>query len=114
TALINFGSVFLASATLIFMPSMIAIIDGHIKATPTRYADRECVDFSISEQFFAQHQASPDSHPSYRHEEPASPTTCITLLTGGLLVRIQPGEPHIKANGINRHGFALGFGFVGH
>src|SRR5216683_1138534 len=64
-----------------------------IKSVPTCYADRESVDFSISEQFFAQHQASPDSHPSYRHEEPASPTTSITLLTGGLLVRIQPEEP---------------------
>jgi hypothetical protein len=25
--------------------------------------------------------------------EPASPNTCITLLTGGLLVRVQPEEP---------------------
>src|ERR1700676_4627051 len=31
TALINFGRVFLASATLTFMPSMIAICDGYIK-----------------------------------------------------------------------------------
>jgi hypothetical protein len=25
--------------------------------------------------------------------EPASPKTCVTLLTGGLLVRVQPEEP---------------------
>src|SRR2546426_7891543 len=41
--------------------------------------------WTISEQFFAKHRRSTGSHPSYRHEEPASPTTCITLLTGGLL-----------------------------
>ena len=33
------------------------------------------------------------SHPSYRHEEPASPNTCINLLTGGFLVRVQAEEP---------------------
>jgi hypothetical protein len=53
-------------------------------------ANRHC---TISEQLFAEHHVSAGSHPSYRHEEPASPTTCITLLTGGLLVRIQPEEP---------------------
>src|SRR2546427_6605891 len=49
--------------------------------------------WTISGQFFAEQHAIPGSHPSYRHEEPASPTTCVTLLTGGLLVRIQPEEP---------------------
>ena len=48
---------------------------------------------TISAQLFAEHQVTTGSHPSYRHEEPASPNTCITLLTGGLLVRIQPEEP---------------------
>ena len=43
--------------------------------------------------FFAEYRITPGSHPSYRHEEPASPTTYVTLLTGGLLVRIQPEEP---------------------
>src|SRR5437867_8824494 len=49
--------------------------------------------WTISGQFFAEQHAIPGSHPSYRHEEPASPNTCVTLLTGGLLVRIQPEEP---------------------
>src|SRR2546428_1516724 len=49
--------------------------------------------WTISGQFFAEQHAIPGSHPSYRHEEPASPTTCVTLLTGGLLVRVQPEEP---------------------
>jgi glucose dehydrogenase len=40
-----------------------------------------------------EHQVTTGSHPSYRHEEPTSPNTCITLSTGGLLVRIQPEEP---------------------
>ena len=31
--------------------------------------------------------------PSYRHEEPTSPNACMNLLTGGLLVRVQPEEP---------------------
>jgi hypothetical protein len=35
---------------------------------------------TISAQFFAEHQITARSHPSYRHEEPASPNTCITLL----------------------------------
>jgi hypothetical protein len=51
---------------------------------------------TVSAQLFAEHQVPTGSHPSYWHEEPASPTTCITLLTGGLLVRIQPedtGQP---------------------
>src|SRR2546422_2885438 len=56
-------------------------------------ADRLKDVWTISEQFFAEHRRSTGSHPSYRHEEPASPTTCIALLTGGLLVRIQPEEP---------------------
>src|SRR5438552_1124931 len=47
----------------------------------------------MSGQFFAEHHETSGFHPSYRHEEPASPTTCVTLLTGGLLVRIQPEEP---------------------
>jgi hypothetical protein len=51
---------------------------------------------SISEQFFAEHHATPGSHPSYRHEEPASPNTCVTLLTGGFLVRIQAEEPSFQ------------------
>jgi len=33
-----------------------------------------------------------DGHLSYGHEGPARPTTGVTLLTGGLLVRIQPEE----------------------
>jgi hypothetical protein len=48
---------------------------------------------TISAQFFAEHQVTAGSHPSYGHEEPASPNICIALLTGGLLVRIQPEEP---------------------
>src|SRR5262249_7257637 len=48
---------------------------------------------TISAQFFAEHQVTARSHPSYRHEEPASPNTWIRLLTGGLLVRVQPEEP---------------------
>jgi hypothetical protein len=48
---------------------------------------------TISTQLFAEHQVTTGSHPSYRHEEIASPNTRITLLTGGLLVRIQPEEP---------------------
>jgi len=51
------------------------------------------VHWTISEQFFAEHRVSRGSHPSHRHEEPASLNTCVTLLTGGLLVRIQPEEP---------------------
>jgi hypothetical protein len=47
----------------------------------------------ISEQFLPEHQVTGGSHPSYRHEEPPSPKTEIKLLTGGLLVRIQPEEP---------------------
>jgi hypothetical protein len=35
---------------------------------------------------FAEHRIPTGSHPSYRHEEPASPTTSVNLLTGGLLV----------------------------
>jgi len=50
--------------------------------------------WTISEQFFAEHPVSAGSNPSYRHEEPASPTTWVTLLTGGLLVRVQPEEPN--------------------
>ena len=50
--------------------------------------------WTISGQFFAEQHAIPGSHPSYRNEEPASPKTCITLLTGGLLVRVQPEEPN--------------------
>ena len=42
--------------------------------------------WAISGQFFAEHQLTPGFHPSYRHEEPASTTTCVTLLTGGLLI----------------------------
>jgi hypothetical protein len=45
---------------------------------------------TISAQLFAEHRVTAGSQPSYRHEEPASPNTSITLLTGGLLVRIQP------------------------
>src|SRR5438093_12837738 len=55
--------------------------------------------WTISGQFFAEQHAIPGSHPSYRHEEPASPTTCVTLLTGGLLVRVQPEEPHFRDPG---------------
>ncbi len=40
---------------------------------------------TISAQLFAEHQVTTGSHPSYRHEEPASPTTCITLF---LLIRL--------------------------
>jgi hypothetical protein len=29
--------------------------------------------------------------------EPANPSACVTLLTGGLLVRVQPEEPASKA-----------------
>jgi hypothetical protein len=29
--------------------------------------------WTISGQFFAEHQATPGFHPSYRHEEPAKP-----------------------------------------
>src|SRR5882672_5182115 len=47
----------------------------------------------MSEQFGPEYPISAGSHPSYRHGEPPSPTTCVTLLTGGLLVRIQPEEP---------------------
>src|SRR5437870_8895564 len=54
--------------------------------------------WTISGQFFAEQHAIPGSHPSYRHEEPASPKTCITLLTGGLLVRVQPEEPIPRGN----------------
>jgi hypothetical protein len=53
---------------------------------------------TISAQLFAEHQVATGSHPSYRHEEPASPNTCVTLLTGGLLVRIQPEEPFSFGN----------------
>jgi hypothetical protein len=56
--------------------------------------DRLC---TISAQLFAEHQVTTGSHPSYRHEEPASPNTCITLLTGGLLVRIQPEESSLQS-----------------
>jgi hypothetical protein len=56
---------------------------------------------NISEQFFAEHQLSTGSHPSYRHEEPASPTICVTLQTGGLLVRIHP-EIHVIEGGSTR------------
>ena len=35
--------------------------------------------WTISGQFFAEQHAIPGSHPSYRHEEPASPNTCVTL-----------------------------------
>ena len=56
-----------------------------------RFSMRRALE-QYSEQFFAkhrvsplsEHQITPGSHPSYRHEEPASPTTCVTLLTGGL------------------------------
>jgi hypothetical protein len=51
-------------------------------------------------------QASTGSHPRCRDEEAASPTTCITLLTGGLLSWrvvalaeagcIQPEEPTLS------------------
>src|SRR2546428_8578147 len=54
---------------------------------------------TISAQLFAEHQVAAGSHPSYRHEEPASPNTCITLLTGGLLVRIQPEAPPSRFGG---------------
>ncbi len=36
---------------------------------------------------------TPPTYPSHNNEEPTSPTTCICLLTGGLLVRVQPEEP---------------------
>jgi hypothetical protein len=52
---------------------------------------------TISAQFVAEHQITAGSHPSYRHEEPVSPTTCITLsLTGGLLVRIEPVHSELQ------------------
>src|SRR5438094_8115785 len=54
--------------------------------------------WTISGQFFAEQHAIPGSHPSYQHEEPASPNTCVTLLTGGLLVRVQPEEPIPRGN----------------
>src|SRR5262249_32608341 len=32
-----------------------------------------------SAQYFADHRVTTGSHPSYRHEEPASPNTCVKL-----------------------------------
>src|SRR6202140_2714385 len=58
-----------------------------------RIADLNGGQLTISEPFFPKHQVTGGSHPSYRHEEPPSPKTEINLLTGGLLVRIQPEEP---------------------
>src|SRR3982751_949420 len=43
------------------------------------------------------------SCPSYRHEAPASPVTCINLLTGALLVRVQPEEPNSWPFTARRH-----------
>src|ERR1700686_2374544 len=50
----------------------------------------------MSGQFSHEHQVTGGSHPSYRYEEPPSPKTEIKLLTGGLLVRIQPEEPFFQ------------------
>jgi hypothetical protein len=36
---------------------------------------------AISAQFFGEQHGTPGCHPSDRHEAPASPNTCITLLT---------------------------------
>jgi len=52
--------------------------------------------FEGREQFSAEHHVVPGSHPSYRDEEPPSPRTHVTLLTGGLLVRAQPEEPIVS------------------
>ncbi len=35
--------------------------------------------WTISGQFFAEQHEIPGPHPSYRHEEPAYPNTCVTL-----------------------------------
>ena len=53
---------------------------------------------TISEQFIPEHHATAGSHPSYRHEEPASPNTCMNLLTGGFLVRVQAEEPNLQSH----------------
>jgi hypothetical protein len=42
----------------------------------------------MSGQFLTEHRVLAGSHPNYRHDDPAYPTTWVTLLTGGLLVRI--------------------------
>ena len=52
-------------------------------ASPRNVA-KTCRHFGISRQAYYRWK---------RRFEPTSPTTCITLLTGGLLVRIQPEEP---------------------
>jgi len=39
--------------------------------------------------------------PELPAREPANPNTCITLLTGGLLVRIQPEEPLLQFTAID-------------
>src|SRR5439155_21076604 len=49
----------------------------HFSSTAAR--ERDQVVWPISGQFFPEHAISAEFHPSYRHEEPASPTTCVTL-----------------------------------
>ena len=48
---------------------------------------------NISEQFLAEYRALTAVRPSYRHEEPTSPGTCISLRTRRSQVRVLQGAP---------------------